>query len=291
MNRAYQKSIEDLISNMPKDIIDTSLSRSRGRVPTQASSAFLTNRQQGDWAETLVQQLVNRVNSKILAVKYGRTDNIIAGDPKFPAFYESYQDELDSIGKKPDLLVFEKSNYDGKLGLDISHIECERLDKIAASASAALEIRSSAFLIQKYNEYLKTKPKRSTRRTFLSFTPKVEDIMVIYKWISIFGVRHFYVQVFFDAIYMISFQKILEIMADTSNKNRLFTIEKHSKNQFKWTIHVNIQEGICLADEMQKPQHSSSFRELNRGRLLYYVKFREGTASFKTEEFLKELQL
>ena len=291
MNPQYQKRIEELIKSIPKDIVDISMPRARGRVPTQAFSEFLTHREQGDWAEWLVQDLINKSNAGIVAVKYGRTDDIISGDPKFPEFYKAYQDELDSIGKKPDLLIFEEKSYDKKLTLDISRIEYEKLDGIAKGAIAALEVRSSAFLVNKYNEYLKIKPKKGKGREFLSFTPKKEDVMVIYKWISIFGIEHFYVQVFFDRIYMIPFERILEIISNKENEDKLFTIEENAKNQFKSTIHISVEEGICLTEGMEMPQHFSSFKELDRGRLLFYVKFKEGTAKFKIQEFLSKLKL
>jgi hypothetical protein len=291
MNSQYQKRIERLIKSIPKDIIDINIPRVRGRVPTQAFSEFLTHREQGDWAEWLVQDLINKSNAGIIAVKYGRTDDIISGDPKFPEFYRAYQDELDTIGKKPDLLIFKEKSYDNRIGFDVSRIENEKLDGIAKGAVAALEVRSSAFLVNKYNQYLKTKPKKSKGREFLSFTPKTEDVMVIGKWISIFGIEHFYVQVFFDKIYMIPFEKILEIISNKENKNKLFTIEENAKNQFKSTIHISVEEGICLTEGMEMPQHVSSFKELDRGRLLFYVKFKEGTAKFKIQEFLNELKL
>ena len=35
-------------------------------------------------------------------------DDIIAGDENFKEFYEEYQNELDEIGKRPDILIFDK---------------------------------------------------------------------------------------------------------------------------------------------------------------------------------------
>ena len=99
---SYVDEISTLISKIPRHIVDVNESRRRGRAPSQAFSEFLTNREQGDWAEGLIQRLINNNIRAYKAVKYGRTDDIVAGDPEFREFYESYQDELDSIGKKPD---------------------------------------------------------------------------------------------------------------------------------------------------------------------------------------------
>ena len=75
-------------------------------MPTQASSEFITNKQQGDWAENVIFWAVNDNSQKIVAVKYGKSDDLVAGVVGFESFYNSYQTELDLIGKRPDLLLF-----------------------------------------------------------------------------------------------------------------------------------------------------------------------------------------
>ena len=104
MSISYKNQIKNLISKMPLDIdLDIQLS---GRPPTMASSEFLTNKEQGDWAEKLVLDAINSYSKDYCAVKYGRSDSLSAGDPGFKDFYTSYQRELNTIGKKPDLLIF-----------------------------------------------------------------------------------------------------------------------------------------------------------------------------------------
>ncbi len=288
MNKQYLQVISKLFSQIPSEIIDISKPRTKSRPPTQAFSEFLTNREQGDWAELLVQSLINKNIPQLRAIKYGRSDDIIAGDPEFPSFYEAYQEELDTLGKKPDLLVFDIQNYQDEWGMDISTKTKEELDCITKTAKAGLEIRSSAFLVSKYEKYVSNNKNKS--RNFLSFTPKAEDLLVIYKWIKNFGVKHFYIQVFFDRIYMISFKKILEIITDPSNKNKLYTLERNAKNQFKSTIHIDVNQGVLLSEYISPPKHYSEVKELARGRLLYYVKFKGGDAKFDVKKFLEELE-
>jgi hypothetical protein len=288
MDKQYQQKISELFSRIPSEIIDITKPRVRSRPPTQAFSEFLTNREQGDWAEVLVQSLINENIPQLRAIKYGKSDDIIAGDPAFPQFYEAYQNELDSIGKKPDVLVFDSGAYKSEWGLDISRKANQELDSIAKSAKAGLEIRSSAFLVSKYEKHIANSEGKS--RNFLSFTPKAEDLLVIYKWITNFGVPHFYVQVFFDRIYMISFQRILEIITEPANKNVLYTLEKNAKNQFKSTIHIDVNQGVLLAKDIIPPEHMSEVKELSRGRLLYYVKFKGGKAALDVKRFLAELE-
>jgi AccI restriction endonuclease len=116
------------------------------------------------------------------------------------------------------------------------------------------------------------------KRTHLSITPKVEDIKVVYKWIETFNVPHFYFQVFFDKVYGISFENILNIISNSNNEDKIFEIEKDTKNQNKTTIKINPKSGLVIAKKVDEPNHSSKRKELNRGRLLFYVSFEGGTA-------------
>ena len=114
----YKKIIASLIKKAPFEI-DTDIQLS-GRPPTMASSDFLTNKEQGDWAEQIVLNAVNTHSTEYCAVQYGRSDNLAAGDPGFAKFYLEYQDELNNIGKKPDLLIFRRSDapYTDRLDID-----------------------------------------------------------------------------------------------------------------------------------------------------------------------------
>lgn len=354
MNEKYIQEIENLIQSVPEDIVNFSLKRKRGNVPTQAFSEFLTNREQGDWAENLIFRAINEIENGIVAVKYGKSDQIVAGEPGFNEFYEKYQDELDTIGKRPDLLIFLKNDYNFST-FDISHFDDNKLKQIVPKAIAGLEIRSSSFLVHKYREFstkrreeiinrideiinnlknqssilpstwrrwlsnvnlenevtlfsiprasVRLKSLRSTiqelrvlinslkKRDFLSFTPKAEDIYVIYKWIKTFGVPHYYVQVFFDQVYAIPFKKILEIISDSSNEGKIFFVERNAKNQFKTTIHIDINQGILLAEKVDFPDHRSEYKELGRGRLLFYVTFEGGKAYLNVNRFYEMIGL
>jgi type II restriction enzyme len=112
----------------------------------------------------------------------------------------------------------------------------------------------------------------------LSITPKVEDIKVVYKWIETFNIPHFYFQVFFDKVYGISFEQILEIISDSDNEGVIFSVEGDTKNQNKITIKINSKSGVQIASKVEEPVHQSVRKEMNRGRLLFYVTFMGGTA-------------
>ncbi|MFA5971183.1 MAG: AccI family restriction endonuclease [Lentimicrobiaceae bacterium] len=347
---SYYESIKELILTVPTTIIDWEIERKRGKPPTQAFSEFLTNREQGDWAENLILQAINSESSNYKAVQYGKSENIVAGEPGFEEFYEQYQDELETIGKRPDILLFSRDIYSEEWGNNISNFSTEKLHEIVPLATAGIEVRSSAFLVEEYNQFMqqrksditgkvlqikaillekyadllnqkvgwidtlnaitnetigvieiKSAPgwrgsvrlkeasdlikelnsalKEFKKRDFLSITPKVEDLKVVYKWIETFNVPHFYFQVFFDKVYGISFQKILELISNPElEEDKYFIGDEDSKNQNKWTVKIDYKEGQEVGFKVEMPAHTSVMRKLGRGRLLFHVKFNGGAA-------------
>lgn len=317
-----------------------------GRAPTQAFSEFLTNKEQGDWAEQTFIENFNKKQTKHWAVKYGKSEDLIAGEFGFDKYYDEYQNELNEIGKRPDLLIFDREFFIGKYGqiIDISTFDKFELMELVSKSLIAIEVRSSAFLSKKYashsanlrnlsentvleqcKELINNYPdvmqnqqqwrdyaeetinsntinlnnpramsRRSTKRLeecseitkiivknigaikkrdFLSITPKAEDLSLVYKWISTFGVPHHYCQVFFDQAIIISFEEILKILANPEEEEINYFIERDEKNQGKVTFKINIKLGKQVIDQLSIPKHFSAMRELPKGRILFYVKF------------------
>ena len=69
--------------------------------PTQASSDFITNKQQGDWAEDVLFRAINENSENIVAVRYGKSDDLVAGEEGFRELFDDYQRELDTIASVP----------------------------------------------------------------------------------------------------------------------------------------------------------------------------------------------
>ena len=153
MTEIYRETIQRLISESPFEI-DTDL-QVRGNIPTLANSAFLTNKQQGDWAEEIVCNAINEYSDDYFALRYGRDDSLDAGDPGFREFYAAYQDELNSVGKKPDILIFHRSDVPSESAYDLGD------DKFVQSAVAAIEVRSSSFLATTYSDFMTERTHRA----------------------------------------------------------------------------------------------------------------------------------
>lgn len=351
----YIERIEKLIEKVNKELLDIDVERRRGTPPTQVSSEFLTNKEQGDWAKATLLRGINDNSSEYIAVKYGRSDDIIAGEDGFKEFYNNYQDELDTIGKRPDLLLFKRADFPYKTE-SISEFSLDVLDELVPKAICGIEVRSSAFLMNKYESYMEERNqtlmsqamalkenilnnyadllrqkdeelyklityinednihiisfrvpswKASTelvelsknmkelkeiilkinKRTFLSITPKVEDLKVVYNWIKRYGVPHYYVQVFFDTAYGISYEKILEMLGMPELEGKEYFIESDVKNQNKTTIKIKANKEANILNKIELPKHYSEMKELGRGRLLFYVKFNNSVSTINKKEF------
>lgn len=293
----YRIRVKLLSSRIPPALVDLTLKRKRGTAPTQAFSDFITHSEQGDWAELLFFNALKGSRIPYIPVRYGRSDKIIAGDPMFKQFYNSYQDELDSIGKRPDILLFKKSDYQSSWGENISQLTSDELNLIVPKAVAGFEIRSSAYLAKKFI------PKKE--KSSLSFTPKVEDLLVVLKWIKTFGVPHYYVQVFFDSIYIISFEEILLLLKKAKfltkgvinkkligfiKEQKVFEIEKNPHNQFKETIHIYLNHGHILSTKIIEPTLIGNRKELAGGRLLHHVSFSGGKTKINSSVLLKLIE-
>lgn len=161
---AYKDIINNICSNIHTGLIDFSEPRSEASMPTQASSEFITNKQQGDWAEDVLFRAINDNSQNIIAVRYGKSDDLVAGDAGFEKFFNEYQTELDTIGKRPDILLFNKRDFDGNFGYDISSHQNSEISDYVAKAIAGIEVRSSAFLINKYTEEANRVVRENTER-------------------------------------------------------------------------------------------------------------------------------
>lgn len=359
----YFEQIRELTKRIPVELVDFSQPRDTARAPTQASSNFITNKEQGDWAENLIARAINEISKNHVAVKYGKSDDLVAGEEGFDVFYKEFQNELGTIGKRPDLLILKKSDFDAQLGYDISHIPHDRITDYVKKAIAGIEVRSSAFLIDRYDEVMQKRTEQATiaalrirdeiltdhidvlscasresyidllkgitvktlsitdfkvpgwranerlirlnglfrelkaaireiqKRDYLSITPKVEDIKVIHKWIETFNVPHLFFQVFFDKIYGISFEQILTIISNADNDGVIFSIESDVKNQNKTTIKIDSKTGITIASKVDEPEHRSVRKEMDRGRLLFYVTFNGGTAYLDIDNLANILEV
>ncbi len=236
------------------------------RVPTDARSEFLANRAMGDWAERMLSAAIVSALPEWKVVQYGNTDTIAAGHPDFKARYLAGLEETRMFGKRPDLLVFPNAfDVDSNLS-ERNHTEIESLVK---QASAAVEVRSSKFEALKYmavRQKQRDDGEKGGRET-PSFTVKVEDLVIVYRWLERHHVSQSYCQVFFDSVFAINFLDIFATIASGED----FSIETPAKSQEKATIMIPITRGVQVGKATSLPTFAAEHHVTKLGRHDAYV--------------------
>ena len=236
------------------------------RVPTDARSEFLANRAMGDWAERMLSAAIISALPEWKVVQYGNTDSIAAGHPDFKARYLAGLEETRQFGKRPDLLLFPASfGVDGNLS-ERDHTEIEPLVK---RATVAIEVRSSKFEALKYmavRQQQRDGGDKSGRET-PSFTVKVEDLVIVYRWLERHRVPQSYCQVFFDSVFAINFLDIFATIASGTG----FSIETPAKSQEKATIMIPITCGLQVGKATGLPTFAAEHHVTKLGRHDAYV--------------------
>jgi len=215
----------------------------------------------GDWAERMLSAAIVSALPEWKVVQYGNTDTIAAGHPDFKARYLAGLEETRLFGKRPDLLVFPKLfAVDSNLS-ERSHTEIESLVK---QASAAIEVRSSKFEALKYmavRQKQRDDGEKGGRET-PSFTVKVEDLVIVYRWLERHRVSQSYCQVFFDSVFAINFLDIFVTIASGEG----FSIETPAKSQEKATIMIPITCGVQVGKATGLPTFAAELHVTKLGR-------------------------
>ncbi|MBE2284817.1 MAG: AccI family restriction endonuclease [Prosthecobacter sp.] len=229
--------------------------------PTDARSEFLANRAMGDWAEHCLARSLRCVFPDFKIVQYGNTDRIAAGHPDFKARYLAGIEETRRFGKRPDLLLLA-----GNVAApdDISELSHADSDAFVNQGIASIEVRSSKFEALTYMRVrqLQREAGNKAARETPSFTVKVEDLIIVYRWLERYGVVQSYCQVFFDSIFAINFLDIFSIISSGSG----FTIETPAKSQEKATIMIPITCGAKIGTAMELPRFEAEHRVTELGR-------------------------
>jgi hypothetical protein len=235
-------------------------------VPTDARSEFLANRAMGDWAERMLSVAFLRALPEWKVVQYGSTDRIAAGHPEFRARYLAGIEETRRFGKRPDLLLFPVG---AAVEADVSGRSYSDIEPLVKRAVAAVEVRSSKFEALRYIAVRKSQRDsgKSTGRESPSFTVKVEDLVIVYRWLERNRVPQSYCQVFFDAVFAINFFDIFATIGSGSG----FTIETPAKSQEKATIMIPITRGAQIGRATAIPTFAAEHRVTELGRHDAYV--------------------
>lgn len=254
------------------------------RAPTDARSEFLANRAMGDWAEKLLASAINQTLHGHRAIHYGNSDRISAGEEGFREFYAATLEDVRIHGKRPDLLIVpDACPYPD----DVSALATDALGPLVAQALGAVEVRSSKFEALHYARVRAEERENGRKggRQTQSFTIKLEDLKIVYRWIENFHKPQAYCQVFFDSMFAINFADIFDIIGSGGG----FDIEMPDKSQGKITITIPITAGRQVAAFRQKPSFEVEHQVTRLGRHDAYVRPVGGDVAFDRDAFLRVL--
>ncbi len=243
----------------------------RKRVPLPRPD-FLINWFQGVWAEDKVIEAINQPGSQWFAFRYGPSRGDINDYDSLKAYLRELDEAMSRYGKRPDVLVFHREDVEqGHIdaSLDLQELENSELKLVIERAIAALEVRSSLWSVSE----------AEARGKELSFTLKEEDIEPVRLWTSTHDKPVFYVQVFYDAVYGIPFQRLVEEAIQKKAK-------KFAKTG-KLTYTVPLSKGIRFAIIKEKPNVEPRIWYY-KGKIISYSVFVGGKFEL-TDEFSKEM--
>ncbi len=279
MNEAYfqhlQGTLEGVVAHLTENGINAdrlafggagARPQRRPTVPTDARSEFLANRAMGDWAERMLTGALRAAFPDWTVAQYGNTDRIAAGHPEFRGRYFAGLEETRLTGKRPDLLLFP-----ARLGVaaDLSERPQAQAEALVQQADAAIEVRSSKFEALTYMAVRQQQREagNASGRETPSFTVKVEDLVIVFRWLERNRVPQAYCQVFFDSIFAINFLDIFEAIASGEG----YTIETPEKSQEKATIMLPITAGVQVGRGTDLPTFAAEHRVTALGRHDAYV--------------------
>lgn len=254
------------------------------RTPTDARSEFLANRAMGDWAENLLASSLRHAVNDWQVVHFGETASIAAGEEGFEKHYRAGLKETRKYGKRPDLLILPQSPG-AQLANDVSRQPFEEIDALPDQALASIEVRSSKFEALTYMA-VRAREKKSGTRECPSFTVKVEDLVIVYRWLERKKIPQAYFQVFFDSVFAINFLDIFEHIGTWSKG---VVIESPAKSQEKATIMIPITYGKQVATMTTMPNFTAETRVTRLGRHDAFVKPEGGELKMNVDAVKKVL--
>jgi len=211
------------------------------RPPSRISEGFRSTMAQGQWAENKAIETINK-DEALRAIRYGQSRVTFKDRNEFLVYWERMHKQVLTYGKRPDVLVFEKSDsldYPD----DISESNEKKVMDIVKQSLAGLECRSSTWLLDKY---------RKIQGKDLNFTVKEEDLDVLIRWSQTYDNKKvYYVQFFFDSAFALSFDQIRQLL-QFGRKNRDYRLKVDRKTE-KNTYFIPVSKGVGFADCTEMP--------------------------------------
>jgi len=200
----------------------------------------------GSWAE---QKIISAINNSdlLLAIPYVKSGVTSAKSAKEKQDYWILHKERESFGKRPDILVFEKSvfeslsensKYSELLNNLPDNLESD-IQEIIENSLLGIESEASIWQGEKMSHFGRHWSEKSGRQkksvselaswTAPTVIVKHEDLEPLINWQSYYKKPIYIVHVFYDLAYMLNFSKLLEYIDQGIVKAENFNYGKASK--------------------------------------------------------------
>ncbi len=203
----------------------------------------------GSWAE---QKIISAINDSehFRAVPYGKSGVSTAKNREEIRDYWNLHKERESFGKRPDVLVFEKTIYDELINDKNTTELFENLpgnlesdiEEIVNSATLAIESEASIWQGEKMKHFGRNwaektgalKPLNEVKAwTAPTVIVKDEDLQPLVDWQDYYQKPIYIVHLFYDIALMLNFSKLREYIAEGTVKGEVFDYGKASKTIYK----------------------------------------------------------
>lgn len=178
--------------------------------PVFRDSDFAMRFEQGKWSEERLVQAINSTD-ELRAIPYGRSQ-IGPGDrEKIKDYWRDYC-AAETKGKRPDLLVVRRSDYDWamtSMGDDPTTAPEERCAPVVAKAICGIEAENSLWIAKRMKDFHTTVPLRTVNPIAPNIWVKEQDIPGLKVWMYHYRKPVVVVQVFYDAAYAVELADVL----------------------------------------------------------------------------------
>lgn len=201
----------------------------------------------GSWAEQKIISAINNSDS-LRAVSYGKSGVSSARNLQERQEYWNLHKERESFGKRPDILVFERSvfenlssKYSSILGNLPDNLE-NAIQEIVESSLLAIESEASIWQGEKMKHFGRNwsektgnlKPLSEVKSwTAPTVIVKDEDLQPIVDWQNYYQKPIYIVHLFYDMALLLNFSKLREYISDGTVKGEIFDYGKASKTIYK----------------------------------------------------------
>jgi hypothetical protein len=203
----------------------------------------------GSWAE---QKIINAINASenFRAVSYGKSGVSTAKTKEEVRDYWNLHKERESFGKRPDVLVFEKSIFDelindekkAELLKDLAGNLEGDVEEIVNASLLGIESEASIWQGEKMKHFGRNwaektgglKPLNEVKTwTAPTVIVKDEDLQPLIDWQNYYQKPIYIVHLFYDMALMLNFSKLRQYIAEGTVKGEIFDYGKASKTIYK----------------------------------------------------------